>query len=135
MTTYLFKHDDEYLERNFPMGTCPSQIEINGITFKRVYTSPNINFAKPQNDDLKIQEEIDFEAKNLGMRGIVPLKRQSKKRQLQDLKFNKMKFKDSMDEANEKSVAKMRQKQKSIIENKKPLSHKEIQDRFERNQS
>lgn len=135
MATYLFKNGNDYIERRFPMGECPSEIKIDDRLYKRVYTVPNISFASKPNDDSKIQEEIDHEANELGMRGIVPLKRQSKKRQLQDLKMNKTKFRDSMDEANEKSVEKMRKKQKSLIENRKKVSDREMQDRIEKRQA
>lgn len=56
-------------------------------------------------DKKKIEEEIKYRKAELGLDGMIPLKKQNEKRVLEDLKYNARKIQDTILESKEKLEA------------------------------
>ena len=105
MILYQFRTEDgETVERFFPMGGGPAEIKVGGRTARRVFGAPAVHVqGAPVKDRDGLRMEVEAEARDAGIRQLIPMKGQPLERQLADLKANKEKFREEMGAANQKS--------------------------------
>ena len=117
------------IQRFYPIGLCPREIEENGEIYRRHYT-PNY-FAMhtdetPMQDAQKRHDELQYESREIGIERMQGLKNQTDAQKLKDIRENKSQFRDQMQKANEenrekfhkKNVEESRKRQAAITDEK-----------------